>query len=313
MKKVIIGTHNGIFHADEVVAIAIFKNVFGKENVEVKRSRDLKYLDSVCDLLVDIGGRNFEHHQKGGNGKREDGVSFASAGLVWKELGKFAVEKKLKDTNDIALTLNIFKDIDKNVIEYVDMEDNGEGKSNHIFSYISSFLPSWIEGSPNYDEKFNEVLDHTTDILDSVIENAVARGLAKKEINDRLNSHTCKIDNILVLPNQTIPWQDYVIDYNEGKDEGIDFVVFPYPAGGYALQCVPPSKEDMFGQRITLPKEWAGETTNLPHISGVDTATFCHKGLFFARAECYNDIVLLCNIATRKSMKEKTVRKRKID
>ena len=66
-KKFIIGTHNGIFHSDEIVACGILKNLFKDvKEVEIIRSRDIKLLNEKCNILVDIGGGKFDHHQIGG-------------------------------------------------------------------------------------------------------------------------------------------------------------------------------------------------------------------------------------------------------
>lgn len=59
------------------------------------------------------------------------------------------------------------------------------------------------------------------------------------------------------------------------------------------------SHKDIFSQRIKLPEEWAGETEKLKDISGVQTAILCHKGLFFARAETFEDIIKMCLLATK--------------
>ena len=60
----------------------------------------------------------------------------------------------------------------------------------------------------------------------------------------------------------------------------------------------------MCGQRIQLPAEWAGEAENLPEISGVPSATFCHNGRFFARAKEYADIMRMCKLATERHLAE---------
>jgi len=57
-----VGTHNSIFHCDEVVAIAILSIL--NNDINVIRSRDLDFLKQNTDLLVDIGGDEFGHHQK---------------------------------------------------------------------------------------------------------------------------------------------------------------------------------------------------------------------------------------------------------
>ena len=88
-----VGTHDGVFHVDEIVAIAILKNHF--ENVDIIRTRDKSKLES-CDILIDVGGkydgkRFFDHHQF----KDTDELyGLSSAGLVVKS---FPVDKKFHD------------------------------------------------------------------------------------------------------------------------------------------------------------------------------------------------------------------------
>ena len=50
--------------------------------------------ESIANKLVyDIGGGEFDHHQAGGNGQRDNGVKYASCGLIWKSYGKKYLEK----------------------------------------------------------------------------------------------------------------------------------------------------------------------------------------------------------------------------
>lgn len=56
MKQVLkIGTHNGAFHCDEVLACAMLKKLPKYQDAEIIRSRDPKVLDT-CDIVVDVGG-----------------------------------------------------------------------------------------------------------------------------------------------------------------------------------------------------------------------------------------------------------------
>jgi len=150
-----------------------------------------------------------------------------------------------------------------------------------------------------------KVLNITKDILDSNIKNIVATYLGRKDFVNRVNNVLYRYKNMLIIPTQTYPWVDMSIEYNEISEDKIDFVVFPYPSGGFAIQCVPPSFENKFGQRIRLPKAWAGETKNLSKLSGVESAILCHKGLFFARAETLSDILLMGDIATYNNLLNK--------
>ncbi|MFL0266986.1 MYG1 family protein [Candidatus Clostridium radicumherbarum] len=71
-----IGTHDGRFHADEVMATAILKEIF---EVELIRTRDSAVLDMV-EIVYDVGGGQFDHH---GAEKiyREDSIPYASSGI----------------------------------------------------------------------------------------------------------------------------------------------------------------------------------------------------------------------------------------
>lgn len=119
--------------------------------------------------------------------------------------------------------------------------------------------------------------------------------VTKKELQQR---YECSNNGILEIPAQTMPWTEEVIVYNEGHNYSIKFVIFPYPAGGWAAQSVPPSVDEKFGQLVPFPKEWAGGNENtLPQISGIDDATFCHNGRFFARAKTKQSVIKMCEIA----------------
>ena len=216
MDKLIIGTHNGIFHCDEIIAISLF-NIFyaGVRNIEVIRTRNTEILENQCNLLIDIGGKKFDHHQKGGNGKRENGVSYASAGLVWKELGIQIINKLSKNTLNFKEEMDIFEDIDKTIIQKIDMEDNGEGMVMHPFSFINAFLPNWNDVNPNYDVSFDSVLNVSTEILDKLINHKISVKLGIKELDERIRSKDKRINNILVIPSQTISWLERVIEYNK--------------------------------------------------------------------------------------------------
>lgn len=310
-----VGTHNGIFHCDEVIAISILSILYsGIKNVEVLRSRDLELLKNNTNIMIDIGGGKFDHHQKGGNGERENGVQYASAGLVWRDFGKQVIERLASGYLNANSIEKVFNMVDNDIIQNIDKEDNGQNKVFHQFQFIKQFLPEWYDLTGDVDKNFESCANISSEILCRIIKGYISNELARSEIESRLNSTNYHRGDILFINSQTMPWLESVIDYNnKNEDNPVNFVVFEYPAGGYALQCVPPSVEDSFSQRVSLPKSWAGETTDLPIISGVKTATFCHSGRFFARANELFDIVMMCNLATEeynKRIKTDFVRKR---
>src|SRR5919107_2835519 len=86
----LVATHPGTFHADDVFAIATLRLALG--DVAVVRTRDEAEL-RAADVRVDVGGRDdpatgdYDHHQRGGAGERANGIRYASFGLVWREHG----------------------------------------------------------------------------------------------------------------------------------------------------------------------------------------------------------------------------------
>lgn len=309
LKRFIIGTHDGIFHADEVVACAILCLFHSDDDIEIVRSKNVAFLYSKeVDIILDVGGGCYDHHQKGGNGKRKNGFPYASAGLVWREYGELLISKCCNKLYGVSFELNetmlsyLCKLLDEKLIQEVDKEDNGIYTSLHTFSFISSFLPMYESSYCSFDEAFELALHTTIQILQHEIFQAIARLKAQKDISNMIKNNGIIDFHILEIPSQTFPWLESVISHNllsicDGALEVVYFVIFPYPSGGWAAQCVPPSLQQKFLQRIPFPKEWAGQTDKLAEISGVEDATFCHNGCFFVRAKSKEGIIDLCRKA----------------
>ena len=136
-----IGTHNGIFHSDEVVACAILCLINSNMSIHILRSRDNAMLN-LCNICVDIGGEKYDHHQAGFNKARKNNIKYASAGLIWKDFGSQLIEKFLsKYFNDANCNVkDICKLFDELFISLVDCEDNGILTKPHCFSFISTFM-----------------------------------------------------------------------------------------------------------------------------------------------------------------------------
>ena len=95
-----IATHSGVFHADEALAVTMFKMLPEFSDAEVVRTRDLG-VAADCDVVVDVGGefdharRRYDHHQRGfghtlASLTRETRFTtkLSSAGLVYAYFGK---------------------------------------------------------------------------------------------------------------------------------------------------------------------------------------------------------------------------------
>lgn len=299
--QLVIGTHSGIFHSDDVIAVALFCINNPDFSIHIVRSRDPREL-SKCNLLVDVGAGKYDHHQIGGNGCRDNGIPYASAGLYWKYHGKEIIEKLAINIFKITLSKHeidsIFNSLDHNIIQEIDKNDNGIVSSPTSFDYISTYLPNWREVNEDeniYEKNFKSVLGVTVSILRKLILIEIDKVTSFNYIWNLYKKDTKS--KILEIPAQSFPWLEPIVTLNTEYNAHIDFVIFPYPVGGWAAQAVPPSLEEKFSQRQQFPISWAGQTINLPQISGVCDATFCHNGLFFIRAKSREGVINMCNIA----------------
>ena len=288
-------THNGTFHGDEVVAVAILSLVFPEKMVYVTRTRDRTILEEAkCDpatIVVDVGGHydprvnNFDHHQKSFSEYREDGVvKYSSASLVWKNYGHL-----IKDVNDF-----VYYKMDEEVLKNIDAVDNGvEGFYSPISDIISSFNTTWEDESQESENtQFLAAVKVARDYLENKIR--FYKGLANaKNIVD--NGEV--IDNkILVLP-RFAPWQRYVTSDNKYNE--ILYVVFPDKSGAWRVQAVPPEPES-FGMRKPLPQEWRGlREEEFREVTGIRTANFCHPAGFIAGAETMQDAIEMARLAVK--------------
>lgn len=112
MKNTKIITHNGVFHADEVFAVAILERFIGG-NTEIIRTRDKSIIEvaknNVNDFVIDVGeaynadSNNFDHHQN------SDLPS--SAGLIFDRFNNLS--KNAKKRLDVSL-LSFIDAVDRN-------------------------------------------------------------------------------------------------------------------------------------------------------------------------------------------------------
>ena len=257
-------THGGVFHADEVFASAMLCAI-----TEVRLARVFRVPEDTTAIVYDIGGGEYDHHQKGGNGAREDGTPYASAGLIWKDFGKDVVKTYGVPEEDLQ---DVVDSVDRSLIKWIDAADNGYGEvaGASISSAVSSFNPCWDEEA-SADEKFLLAVEFAAGILEREIRSAASAAKAKSLVKEAIESaegHTMVLDRFM-------PWQEPLFDAD--AEENIWYVVFPSIRGGYNVQCVPDAPGS-FGQRHPLPVEWKGNAS----ATGIEDCTFVHNAGFIA-------------------------------
>lgn len=300
----IIATHSGKFHADDVWAVAVLDLIF--PGSELVRTRDAQVIEAA-DFAVDVGGvwdpeaGRFDHHQKGFQGARSSGVVYASAGLVWKTYGPRCVSLLAEQRTGCVLTpeqsREIAHAIDSDVVQYLDMSDTGAAKNAPggygLSAIVSGFNPGWLDeqsaGSAAAADalrlqRFRRAMEFASDIMGNGVAYRVGAMLAVQQVRQ---SERLENGRVLFLENAALPWAGIV--RNEMPD--VLFVVSHSLADQRYMIHTVPTSSDTFDARKDLPSSWAGlQGDSLAAMTGVPEAVFCHNNLFIAACKSYDGI-----------------------
>lgn len=292
-----IATHNSKFHADDVYAVAALKCLFEKrEEPEptVTRTRNETAIEEA-DIVVDVGKvydpeqDRFDHHQ-GGIEPRQNGIPYASIGLVWREYG-----------SEICGDEELAERVDASLIQQIDAGDNGvavaepiyEMKIYEVSDLIESFVPTWQESDKTPDEQFEVALGIALAHLKRVIAREKAVLAAQESVRRSYEEAADK--RVIVLDNK-YPWKEVLMEYPEPL-----YVIYPVEGDGdevrYYVQTVPTALTG-FENRKDFPSEWAGkEQSELQEITGVDDIIFAHRGQFLVVAGSRESAIQLAQMA----------------
>ena len=186
-------THGGTFHADEVMATVILQKVF--KNITVCRTFSVPKNLQEDVIVYDIGFGQYDHHQKGGNGARENGVPYAACGLIWKEFGP----KIVKHTCNPELVWNL---VDRDFIQGIDAGDNGvlpkadyPAQAMTLSAVISGFNPTW-NSKEDSDEAFVKAVKFAEIVFDNTLKFAISKANAQQIVEEAIEKAE---EHIMVL------------------------------------------------------------------------------------------------------------------
>lgn len=287
-----IGTHNGEFHCDDLMAVAA---LLALHPARLVRSRDAAAL-AECDVLVDVGGTfdpatgRFDHHQGGGAPEpRANGIKFSSFGLVWREFGA-----------EIAGGVLAAEIVDRDLVQGIDALDNGQGTNNvldgvkhaTLSGQVANLNPTWQEvaNGASYDAAFTEALSFAKIVL----RRAIATARAEAAMLETLREAAQGDAEIVVMPESYKGDGFALTGALADEFPAAKFAVFVAGNGEWSAQAVPPVRGS-FAQRCPFPSAWGWKRgADLASVSGVPDAIFSHGGGFFACAVSREGAVALC-------------------
>lgn len=290
-------THNAKFHTDDIFAVAALFLLLGEENCEVIRTRDPDIISSG-DYVVDVGNmydperRLFDHHQNGGAADRDNGIPYASFGLVWKEFGE-----KISGSSEVALI------IDQKLVQPVDAGDNGKETYTptipNIYpftlnSIIDSYRPTWKE-EDNWEARFLEAVSWAKSVLKRQIKVAADNVEGTRIISKAYEKAPDK--RLIILTEEESFSRELVTATLSNFPEPLYAVYYREDANEWQLVAIR-SEQGSFELRKPLPLAWAGKRDGeLEEATGVEGAVFCHRGRFMCLTHSKESALKLAMIA----------------
>lgn len=291
-------THDGKFHADELLSSVILKDLY--PDAVIIRSRDPATIaPGPRKIVYDVGQifdpeqMCFDHHQIGAP-KRIDGVPYSSFGMIWEHFGR----TWLKDVAGVPEddVERAHQGIDRGFVCEVDSLDNGIAIENGNSALgLTRILESF---SPDFDNMceasemnaFTEAMGTARTVFAHYARNVAARIRSAKIVTEILEKHDG--GPVLVLP-YGMPWEGPM---RKMKADHILFALINRQ-DSWSISTVR-IKPGAFENRLDLPEAWAGLTGDaLVDACGIPDAQFVHKARFFAVAGSYEGALAMVNKA----------------
>ncbi|XP_018597728.1 MYG1 exonuclease [Scleropages formosus] len=301
-----IGTHNGTFHCDEVLACFLLRQLPEYKDADIVRTRDPALLEQ-CDIVVDVSGEfdpkrhRYDHHQRSFNEtfntlcpEKPWKTKLSSAGLVYLYFGH-RVLMQLTQLKDDDKHLEVLYDkIYENFVEEVDAIDNGISQcdcevrytvSTNLSARVSHLNPRWNTKSQDTEEGFHKAMAVVgAEFLDRLdfYQNSwlPARSLVETAVQNRIQVDPS--GEVVVLEKGGCPWKEHLFSIEAELDvqTPIKFVLYTDQNAQWRVQCVPAGLHT-FQNRLSLLEEWRGVRDEaLSDLSGIPGCVFVHASGF---------------------------------
>ena len=270
-----VATHNNRFHPDDVFAVATLQIVFGKEQINIVRTRDEEKINQA-DIVVDVGMfydaevNRFDHHQPDAP-VRDNSIPYAAFGLVWHAYG------------EVITTSYVTEKIEERLVLPIDAGDNGISLYNvkdglvppaELFAVITSYVPLGEVTEKEYDSAFSEAVDFAREYLLRIIkfyEYQQEEAVKAKALYEGANDKRILVSDKSISAQLFSDFEDVqvVVSPKQSEDELVWRATTVSEAG------------EAFERRVAFPETWGGlRDGGLEEASGIEGAKFCHRGLF---------------------------------
>jgi uncharacterized UPF0160 family protein len=268
--SLVIATHSGPFHADDVMAVALIRTFYASD-ATVTRTRNKEPIDAA-DIVVDVGGiydpsaLRFDHHQSTYQGP----LSAAGMVLGWlQEAGHIRTE--------LATHLRC------SMMDYLDDVDNGRVAPKPdvpCFARIVEAMNQPARTPEQFDGCFAAAAAVAATFLQGVVEGFCRVEQAHATIRAAMQAAK-DAGRAVIFLDEYVPWKAPYFEA-DGAAHPTDFVLCPGTDGSWRVVAIPPELGS-FAQKKPLPEPWAGLSDDeLEAVTGIEGSVFCHKNRFIA-------------------------------
>lgn len=328
--ETVIGTHNGVFHCDEILAVYMLQQLPKYRNSRVLRTRDNAMLDT-CDIVVDVGSVfdpekfRFDHHQitfhhtlgslRPEFADKWSKIRLSSAGLIYTFYGEEVIRSILKHEKDIDLDAKALRKVYEKVYEYfiqeIDGIDNGVPQfageplyriSTNISSRVGGFNSQW-NSSEDFDEmsQFEKAKElGGAELVDKITYYATVWWPARKIVDDAIQKRfDIHASGEVIEINTMCPWKQHLfeLEMEHGIEGKIKYCIGKAGKDDFRIICVP-VLVDSFLCRKFLPKPWRGiRDDELKNVCGNQYANFCHANGFICGTKTRESAIELAGMS----------------
>ncbi|CAM9275139.1 unnamed protein product [Lampetra fluviatilis] len=301
-----IGTHDGTFHCDEVLACFLLRQLPRYKDAKVVRTRDPKAL-ATCDVVVDVGGEydpgrhRYDHHQRSFAesmhslcAEKPWVTKLSSAGLVYLHFGEEVITSITGLGKEDANVTTLYDKMYEKFVEEVDAIDNGisqhDGEPRYaittgLSARVGRLNPMWNDPDHSGDKRFWKAVEMVgAEFLDRLHFYWKAWLPARQLVEMAILSRH-KVDEggeIVEFQAGGCPWKEHLFTLEEtlSVDKAIKYAIFTDQKGSWRVQCVPVAVHS-FENRLSLPESWRGlRDEALSSHCGIPGCVFVHAGGF---------------------------------
>lgn len=291
-------THGNVFHADEIVAIALLRIYYKWFNMKVIRSSCINDIKN-SDFVINVGRTNkITDSQVRFDSTKEDNVYILGTGI------KHCAATK------VAQYLNVPELLFEKCLFGLAIDENNQKDISTKYQNPFNFIKELNEGFDGfYDKEKQEVQFRTAiDMAVVILESLLKRCKLEMSCKQLFDIAVSKIRYGAIMLHYKFRllenWKDFVYDYNKSRkfEDKIKFVIMG-DWGGYKVTPVHVSK-DSEEPLVEIPKEWAGlKSKDFADAVGVNCgAISCSRKSFKwrSRYKVYDVIKVICEKAKMK-------------